>query len=108
MNDRDERSRGIEIRIVDTFTMIKPTSPFKFRGAGCCNLGQLGWNTQTPLSPPSLQDQRTRNSRKVGREDEGVSSTRPEMVALAECLEDHDDKISLLVVRLFIGTQRIR
>ena len=28
-------------------------------------------------------DQRTLNSRKVGREDEGLSSTRPELVALA-------------------------
>jgi ribonuclease HI len=65
-------------------------------GAGFCNLGQLGWNTQTPLPPPDLHEQRTRNSRKVGREDEGVSSTRPEMVALAECLEDHDDDINLL------------
>jgi ribonuclease HI len=32
----------------------------------------------------------------VEREDEGVSSTRPEMVALAECFEDHGDNISLL------------
>jgi ribonuclease HI len=68
----------------------------KSMGAGFCNLGQLGWNTQTPLPPSSLHDQRTRNSRKVGREDEGVSSTRPEMVALAECLEDRGDDISLL------------
>jgi hypothetical protein len=68
----------------------------KSMGAGFCNLGQLGWNTQTPLPPPALHEQRTRNSRKVGREDEGVSSTRPEMVALAECLEDHGDDINLL------------
>ncbi len=53
-------------------------------------------NTQTPLPPSSLQDQRTLNSRKVGREDEGVSSSRPELVALTECLEDHDDDVSLL------------
>ena len=29
MNDPDERSRGIEIRTADAFTMIKPTAPFK-------------------------------------------------------------------------------
>ena len=29
MKDRDERSRGIEIRISDTFVIIKPTTPFK-------------------------------------------------------------------------------
>ena len=29
MKDRDERSRGIEIRIADAFVIIKPTSPFK-------------------------------------------------------------------------------
>ncbi len=68
----------------------------KSMGAGFCNLGQLGWNTQTPLPLSDLHEQRTRNSRKVGREDEGVSSTRPEMVALAEYLEDHDDDINLL------------
>jgi hypothetical protein len=65
-------------------------------GAGFFNLGQLGWNTPTPIPPSTLHDQRTRNSREVGREDEGVSSTRPEMVALTECLEDHGDDISLL------------
>ncbi len=33
----------------------------------------------------------------MGREDEeGVSSSRPELVALAECLEDHEDNVSLL------------
>jgi hypothetical protein len=68
----------------------------KSMGAGFFNLGQIGWNTQTPLPPPVLHEQHTRNSRKVGREDQGVSSTRPEMVALAECLEDHGDDINLL------------
>jgi hypothetical protein len=68
----------------------------KSMGTGFCNLGQLGSNTQTPLPPPDLHEQHTRNSRKVGREDEGVTSTRPEMVVLAECLEDHGDDINLL------------
>jgi hypothetical protein len=63
---------------------------YKSMGSGFCNLGQLGWNTQTPLPPSTLHDQRTRSSRKVGREDEGVRSTRPEMVALTECLEDSE------------------
>jgi hypothetical protein len=43
-------------------------------GAGLCNFNRLGWNTQTPLSPPLHQEQRTLHSSKVGREDEGVSS----------------------------------
>ena len=64
-------------------------------GAGFCNVSRLGWSTQTPLPPSSLQDQCTLNSSKVGREDEGVSSSRPELVALAECLEDHEDDVSL-------------
>ena len=29
MKGRDERSRGIDIRIADVFTIIKPTAPFK-------------------------------------------------------------------------------
>jgi hypothetical protein len=28
MEDREERSKGIEIRIADAFTIIKPTTPF--------------------------------------------------------------------------------
>jgi hypothetical protein len=34
--------------------------------------------------------------RKMRREDEGVSSTRPELVSLTECLEDHGDDVSLI------------
>ncbi len=29
IEDREERSKGIEIRITDTFVIIKPTAPFK-------------------------------------------------------------------------------
>jgi hypothetical protein len=29
MEGREERSKGIEIRIADDFTIIKPTAPFK-------------------------------------------------------------------------------
>ncbi len=29
MEDREEKSKGIEIRIADVFTIIKPTVPFK-------------------------------------------------------------------------------
>ncbi len=68
----------------------------KSMGSGFCNLGQLVWNTPTPLPPSALHEQRTRNSKKVGREDEGISSTRPEMVVLTEFLEDHGDDINLL------------
>jgi hypothetical protein len=67
-------------------------------GAGFCNFNRLGWNTQTPFPPSSLKEQRTLNSRKVGREDEGVSSTRPELVALEECLEDHSDDVRLIYI----------
>ena len=34
----------------------------------------------------------------MGREGKGVSSSRPELVALTECLDDHEDNISLLYV----------
>jgi hypothetical protein len=62
----------------------------KSMGSGFCNFFRLGWNSQTPLPPSSIQSQHTLNSRKVGRENEGISSTRPELVVLTECLEDHE------------------
>jgi hypothetical protein len=65
-------------------------------GAGFCNFDCLGWNTQIPLSLPLLQEQHTLHASKVGREDEGVSSNRPELVALVECLDSHEDNINLL------------
>ena len=30
MEDREERSKGIEIHVADDFVIIKPTVPFKF------------------------------------------------------------------------------
>ena len=65
-------------------------------GAGFCNFRALRWNTDTPLAQPLLQEQRTRDSSKVGREEEGLSSNRTELVALRECLEAHEDHIDLL------------
>jgi hypothetical protein len=65
-------------------------------GTGFCNFNDLDWNTQTPYPPFSLQVQHTLNSRKVGREDEEVSSSRPELIVFVECLEDHGDDVSLL------------
>ncbi len=32
---------------------------------GFCNFGHLGWNTQTPLLPSSLQEQRTLHSEEL-------------------------------------------
>ncbi len=46
--------------------------------------------------PIRLKDQRTRQSPRVGREEEGLSSNRPELVALWECLETHQDHENLL------------
>jgi hypothetical protein len=51
-------------------------------GAGFCNFRAMQWNTDKPLSQPLLQEQRSRESSKVGREEEGLSSNRPELVAL--------------------------
>ena len=56
----------------------------------------MQWNTTAPLTHTLLQEQRLRESSKVGREEEGLSSNRPELVALRECLEAHDDHIDLL------------
>ena len=57
------------------------------------NTSTIQWNTTTHSL---LEEQRLRESRKVDREEEGLSSNRPELVALRECLELHDDQIDLL------------
>ncbi len=65
-------------------------------GAGFCNLRSLKWLTGEPLAPTRLKEHRTRQSHKVGREEEGLSSNRPELVALWGCLEAHQDHENLL------------
>jgi ribonuclease HI len=65
-------------------------------GAGFCNLDSLKWLTEKPLTPTRLQEQRSKQSHKVGREEKGMSSNRPELVALRECLEAHPDDENLL------------
>jgi hypothetical protein len=65
-------------------------------GAGFCNLRTLKWLTGEPLTSTRLNDQRKRQSHKVGREEEGLSSNRPEVVALWECLEAYQDHENLL------------
>ena len=65
-------------------------------GAGFCHLTSLGWLTENPLTPTRLCEQRSNQSHKVGREEEGLSSNRPELVALQECLEAHPDHENLL------------
>ena len=65
-------------------------------GAAFCNLSSLGWLTETPLTTNRLHEQRTKQAHKVGREGEGLSSNRPELVALCECLESHPDNENLL------------
>ena len=65
-------------------------------GAGFCNLSSLEWLTEKPLTSDRLHEQRTKQSHKVGREGEGLSSNRPELVALWECLEAHPDNENLL------------
>jgi hypothetical protein len=73
----------------------------------------MQWNTDTPLSQPLLQEQRSRESSKVGREEGGLSSNRPELVTLREslkALEDHvdilyltDSEASLQAIHKWIG-----
>ena len=70
--------------------------PTRSMGAIFCNFSTMQWNTDTPLSQPLLQEQRIRESSKVDREEGGVSSNRPELVVLRECLEAHEDHVDLL------------
>ena len=48
-----------------------------------------------PLASNLLREQREQRSSKVGREVEGLSSSRP-VLALRECLEAPEDNINLL------------
>ena len=70
--------------------------PTKSMGSGFCNFNTIQWNTTTPLTHEPLQEQRFRESSKVGREETGLRSNRPELVSLRVCLETHDDHIELL------------
>ena len=70
--------------------------PTRSMGEDFCNFSVMQWNTTTPLPQTLLQEQRIRESSKVDREEEDLSSNRPELVALKECLEAHDDHIDLL------------
>ena len=65
-------------------------------GAGFCNLSSLGWFTGQHLAPPQRREQRELHSHRVGREEEGMSSNRSELVALRECLEAHRNNEKLL------------
>ncbi len=70
-------------------------------GAGFCNLNSLEWLTEKPLTPPRLHEQRSNQSYKVGREEEGMSSNRPELVALRECAKTSDtDILRVIIVKL--------
>ena len=70
--------------------------PTKSMGVGFSNFNVMQWNTAVPLPHTLLQEQRLRESSKVGREEENLISNRPELVALRECLEEHEDHIDLL------------
>ncbi len=65
-------------------------------GVGFSSLNSLKWLTEKPLTPTRLHEQRSNQSHKVGREEEGMSSNRPELVPLRECLETHPDSENLL------------
>ena len=65
-------------------------------GADFCNLSALGWITGQHLAPPQRREQRELHSHRVDREEEGIYSNHPELVALRECLETHLDSENLL------------
>ena len=55
-----------------------------------------GWLTGKHMTPLPCREQREQQTYRVGREEEGMSSNRPELVALRECLEAHQDHENLL------------
>ncbi len=76
-------------------------------GDGSCEVASLSmcadfWNltslkrlVEEPLTRNRLCEQKTKQSHKVGREGEDLSSNRPELVALWEYLETHPDNENL-------------
>ena len=70
--------------------------PTRSMGVVFCNFSVIQWNSTAPLPQVLLQEQWFRESTKGGREEEGLSSNRPELVALREFLEAHDDHIDIL------------
>ncbi len=65
-------------------------------GVDFWNLNSLEWFTEKSLTPSRLQEQRSNQSHKVGREEEGMRSNHPELVVLREFLETHSDNENLL------------
>ncbi len=49
-----------------------------------------------PLVPSRLTEQKIQQSYKVGRDEKGMNSNRPDLVVLWECLETHQDHENLL------------
>jgi ribonuclease HI len=60
-------------------------------GAGFSNLNSLKWLKQELLTPAGMHEHRSKQSHRVGREEEGMSSNRPELVVLREYLEARDN-----------------
>ena len=65
-------------------------------GSDFCNLTSLGCLIGQYLAPLSHREQRERHAYRVDREEEGMSSNRPELVVLRECLEAQQDHENLL------------
>ena len=54
-------------------------TPTRSMGSVFCNFSGMQWNTTDPLPHQILQEQRTRESSKVDREEEGLISSRPQL-----------------------------
>jgi len=80
---------------VSLLTPQQPTAVAGRRGSRVSD-SSLQWLANEPLTSTGLQKQRTKQSYKVGREKEGMSSNHPELVALWGCLEAHPDHENLL------------
>ena len=61
-----------------------------------CNLMSLGWITGQHLAPLPHREHKELHSDRVGREEVGMSSNRPELADIRECLEAPQDHKNLL------------